>query len=84
MAKAFRAWGVDQVQLFLPSVRDFMPDDHLAQFVRDTVRKDLDLSSILATYDEARGYPPYHPTMMSALWRTCPASGAWSASRTAC
>jgi hypothetical protein len=53
MAKTFRAWEVDQVQLFPPPVRDFVPDDHLGHFVRDTVRNDLDLSSILSTYEEA-------------------------------
>jgi transposase len=39
----------------------------LAHFVRDTVREDLDLSRIMETYTEERGYPPYHPAMMVAL-----------------
>jgi hypothetical protein len=27
----------------------------------------LDLSEIHAAYDEERGFPPFHPTMMTAL-----------------
>ncbi len=65
--KAFRAWEVDQVWLFPPSVRDFVPDGHLAHFVRDTVRNDLDLSAIFARYSGRNGYPPYHPAMMVSL-----------------
>jgi len=39
----------------------------VAHFVRDTVRQDLDLSAIFASYREERGYPPYHPVMMTAV-----------------
>jgi len=68
MAKTFREWNVEQSWLLPPSVMDFVPPDHLAHFVRDTVREQLDLSEIVATYEqEERGYPPYHPVMMSAL-----------------
>jgi len=31
------------------------------------VRGELDLSAIFASYEEERGYPPYHPAMMVAL-----------------
>ena len=31
-----------------PSVKDFVPEGHLAHFVRDLVRDDLDLSAIFA------------------------------------
>jgi transposase len=31
------------------------------------VRRELDLNRIMAEYDEERGYPPYHPAMMTAL-----------------
>lgn len=67
MDKTFRPWDVDQAMLFPPSVRDLVPPRHLAHFVREMVREDLDLSAILGTYTEARGYPPYHPAMMTAL-----------------
>ena len=67
MSKTFRAWDVDQGWLLPPSVHEFVPSGHVAHFVRDTVREALDISAILATYDEERGYPPYHPGMMVAL-----------------
>jgi transposase len=67
MGKTFRPWNVDQVWLFPPSVQDFVPARHVAHFVRETVRTDLDLGAIFACYSEERGYPPYHPAMMVAL-----------------
>ena len=67
MSKTFRAWDVDQVWLLPPSVHDFVPVGHPAHLVRELVRHELDLSAILAEYDEARGQPPYHPAMMVAL-----------------
>jgi transposase len=67
MAKTFREWNVQQQLLLPPSVLDFVPPDHLAHFVRDTVAEELDLSAIVDAYDEERGYPPYHPAMMTAL-----------------
>ncbi len=48
-------------------MHDFVPPGHQAHFVRDTVREGLDLSAILESYTEERGYPPYHPGMMVAL-----------------
>lgn len=57
MAKTFREWNVEQRWL-PPSVMDFVPADHLAHFVRDTVRDELDLMEIVAPYEqEERGYP---------------------------
>ncbi|MBB4000756.1 transposase [Aureimonas pseudogalii] len=67
MAKVFRSWDVDQGWLLPPSLHEFVPPGHMAHFVRDTVREVLDLSVILDTYTEERGYPPYHPGMMVAL-----------------
>ena len=67
MSKTFRAWDVDQVWLLPPSVHDFVPAGHPAHLVRELVRHELDLSAIIAVYDEERGQPPYHPTMMVAL-----------------
>ncbi|MGY4498402.1 transposase [Bradyrhizobium sp. GM24.11] len=66
MSKTFRPWDVDQVWLLPPSIQDLVPSGHVAHFVRDTVRTGLDLSAIMDSYDEERGYPPYHPGMMAA------------------
>ena len=67
MAKVFRSWNVNQGWLPPSSLHEFVPPDHLVHFVRDTVREALDLSAILDTYTEERGFPPYHPGMMVAL-----------------
>ena len=47
--------------------RDLVAADHLVHFVRDVVLEELDLSEVYAHYEELRGYPPYHPAMMTAL-----------------
>ncbi len=64
-----------------PSVSEFVPADHLAYFVRDLVRDDLDLGEIYGAYRERRGQPPYHPTMMVALLQYGYARGVYSSRR---
>src|SRR5258707_5804479 len=83
MSKTFRPWNVDQHWLLPPSIEDFVPAGHLAHFVRDTVRETLDLSSILSAYEEERGYPPYHPAMMTALLLYGYSQGIYSSRRLA-
>jgi transposase len=83
MSKLFRPWDVDQEWLLPPSVHDFVPAGHIAHFVRDTVREGLDLSSLLSTYKEERGSPPYHPAMMTALLLYAYSQGVYSSRRIA-
>jgi transposase len=83
MAKTFRAWDVDQIWLLPPSVRELVPEGHVAHFVRETVRESLDLSAILGEYTEERGYPPYHPVMMTALLLYAYTQGVYSSRRIA-
>lgn len=84
MAKTFREWNIEQRWLLPPSVMDFVPADHVAHFVRDTVREQLDLSEIVAPYEkEERGYPPYHPVMMTALLLYGYCQGVYSSRRLA-
>jgi len=83
MSKTFRAWPVDQIQLLPPSVSDFVPAGHVAHFVRDLVREQLDLSEILSAYTEERGYPPYDPVMMTALLLYGYSQGIYSSRRMA-
>jgi len=84
MAKTFRDWNVEQRWLLPPSVMDFVPADHMAHFIRATVREQLDLSEILAPYEkEERGYPPYHPVMMTALLLYAYCQGVYSSRRIA-
>lgn len=83
MGKKFRPWNVDQSWLLPPSVKDFVEEGHLAHFVRRTVRESLDLSAILDQYAEKRGYPPYHPVMMTALLLYGYCRGVYSSRRIA-
>jgi transposase len=83
MSKTFRPWDVDQRWLLPSSVDEFVPAGHLAHFVRDTVRTGLDLSAILSSYGEERGYPPYDPTMMTALLVYAYSQGIYSSRRIA-
>jgi transposase len=81
MSKTFRSWGVDQPLLLPPSVEELVPAGHLVHLVRDTVRESLDLSAILGAYTEERGYPPYHPVMMTALLLYAYCQGIYSSRR---
>jgi transposase len=83
MSKTFRPWDVDQVWLLPPSIQDLVPSGHMAHFVRETVRDGLDLSRIMDTYSEERGYPPYHPGMMVALLLYAYSQGVYSSRRIA-
>ena len=59
--KAFRTYDQDQSFLMPPSLRDWLPADHLAHFVSELVDEVLDLAPFLASYTEARGFPPITP-----------------------
>ena len=64
MAKAYKTYLPEQDLLLPPSLRDWLPENHLAYCVSDVVDQ-LDLSAIESVYeDEDRGQPPYHPRMM--------------------
>jgi len=67
MSATFLPWDVDQDWLLPPSVRELVPPDHVAHFVRDLVREELDLSAILDDYARQAGAPAFHPALMTAL-----------------
>jgi transposase len=83
MSKTFRPWDVEQRWLLPPSVHELVPAGHVAHFVRDTVREELDLGPILSAYAEERGYPPYHPVMMVALLLYAYSRGVYSSRKIA-
>jgi len=83
MSKTFREWNPEQSVLFPASVLDLVPAGHLVHFVRNVVSEQLDLSKILGCYEEERGYPPYHPVMMTALLLYANAAGIYSSRRIA-
>jgi len=67
VSKTYLPYQPTQSFLLPPSPLDWLPEDHLARFVLDTVGE-LDLSEIFSYYDrEVRGYPQHHPMMMVAL-----------------
>jgi len=67
MAKVYRPYFPEQDFLLPPSLREWLPESHLAYFVSDLILQ-LDLSLIERHYErEERGYPPYHPRMMTKV-----------------
>src|SRR5256885_187118 len=67
MAKTYRPYVPEQDLLLPPSLREWLPEDHLAFCVSDLIDQ-LDLSAITKVYeDEERGYPPYHPVMLTKV-----------------
>ena len=67
MGKNYRPYYPDEELLLPPSLRDWLPENHLAYFVSDVV-DNLDLSAMDAVYgDEKRGQPPYDPLMMTKV-----------------
>jgi len=83
MSKTFRPWDVEQRWLLPPSVQELVPAGHVAHFVREIVRENLDLSAIFAAYAEERGYPPYHPAMMVAVLLYAYSRGVYSSRKIA-
>jgi transposase len=67
MAKTYRPYCPDQMFLLPPSLRDWLPENHLVYFVSDVIDQ-LDLSTIESIYEkDDRGQPPYHPRMMTKI-----------------
>jgi transposase len=67
MGKSYRPYYPDEELLLPPSLREWLPENHLSYFVSDVVDH-LDLSAIEKVYGaENRGQPPYDPRMMTKL-----------------
>jgi transposase len=67
MGKSYRPYYPDEELLLPPSLRDWLPEKHLAYFVSDVV-DNLDVSAMEAVYgNEKRGQPPYDPLMMTKV-----------------
>jgi len=65
-SKVFRSYDPGQSFLMPPSLDEWLPQDHTARFIAETVEL-LDLSVIYDSYVSASGAPPYHPEMMLKL-----------------
>src|SRR6266581_3577935 len=67
MGKSYRPYLPDQEFLLPPSLRDWLPENHLVYFVSDVI-DNLNLSAMDVVYgDEQRGQPPYDPRMMTKV-----------------
>jgi transposase len=67
MGKSYRPYYPDEELLLPPSLREWLPENHLAYFVSDVI-DNLDLSAMDAVYgNEKRGQPPFDPQMMTKL-----------------
>src|SRR5690348_17062950 len=67
MGKSYRPYLPDQEFLLPPSLRDWLPENHLVYFVSDVI-DNLNLSAMDAVYgDEPRGQAPYDPRMMTKV-----------------
>jgi transposase len=67
MAQNFIACDRDQVLLLPPDLREWLPGDHLARFVIETVEQ-LDLADVYGYYrQDGRGRPAHDPAMMLGL-----------------
>ena len=66
-AQRFRDYGPDQDFLPPPSLREWLPQEHLANFIGDVVNT-LDLSEIINACDNSQcGQASFHPVMMVKL-----------------
>src|SRR5258707_6142883 len=67
MGKSYRGYHPEQDFLLPPSLREWLPENHLVYFVSDVV-DNLNLSALDAVYgDEQRGQPLYDPRMMTKV-----------------
>lgn len=78
MSKRYRKWTPDQVWLFPPSPRDWLPEGHLVYFLMDVVGQ-IDIDPIFAHYEKTpQGQPPFHPRMMLTLLLYAYCTGVFS------
>jgi hypothetical protein len=76
MAQNFLACDREQELLLPPSLREWLPEGHLAWFVIDAVAQ-LDLSAFYAGYrTDGHGRAAHDPAMMVALLLYCYAMGS--------
>ncbi|PXF54144.1 MAG: hypothetical protein C4B57_00590, partial [Deltaproteobacteria bacterium] len=60
----FRSYNPEQPYLLPPSLDDWLPQDHLARFISETVDQ-MDLSALITAYRaNGQGSAAYHPAMM--------------------
>src|SRR6516162_4570583 len=83
MSKTFRPWKIDEPLLLPVTVADFVAESHIARFVLNVVRDEVDLCKITGSYGSEFGQPPFNPVMMTALLLYAYCSGIYSSRRIA-
>lgn len=67
MSKTYRPYEPNQMLLMPPSLLEWLPSDHMVHVLRQ-VLEIIDLTPITSIYEgEERGYPPYHPKVMTGI-----------------
>jgi len=83
MPRDYRRYEPDQTLLLPPSLRDWLPEDHLAFFLSDAVDA-MDLSAFEARYgDEGPGNQAFDPRMMLKVLVYAYATGTFSSRKIA-
>ncbi len=83
MGASYRPYQPDQPYLLPPSLREWLPEDHLAYFISDTIDV-LDLRVLYERYEgDGRRNRPYHPAMLLKVLVYCYATGVFSSRRIA-
>jgi len=83
VSKSYRPYHPNDELLLPPSLREWLPENHLAYFVSDVI-DNLDLSAMDAVYgNEKRGQPPYDPQMMTRVLVYAYCVGVFSSRRIA-
>src|SRR4051812_9616854 len=81
MGQNFIAWDREQELLLPPSLREWLPEDHLAWFVIDAVGE-LDLAAFYSAYrHDGHGRPAHDPALIVALLLYAYARGERSSRR---
>ena len=66
--KTYKPYDPNEGLILPESIRDWLPENHLAHFISDVVDQ-LDLREMYESYEKGdlRGQPPYHPQMMTKV-----------------
>ena len=83
MPREYRRYEPDQTLLLPPSLRDWLPEDHLSFFLSDTIDA-MDLSAFEARYgEEGPGNQAFDPRMMLKVLVYAYATGTFSSRKIA-
>lgn len=83
MGTRYRDYYPEQPYLLPPSLREWLPEDHLAYYISDTLDA-LDHSELHARYEgDGRRNRPYHPEMLLKVLVYAYASGTFSSRKIA-